>query len=74
MFSAVVNSRFKGGHITRQYGRPAKQVHALQLEIAQAAYMEEAPPFPWEPRRAAPLVDVLRELVAELMRWRPAAT
>ena len=70
-FSAVANGRFKGGYITRHYGRPTEQVHALQLEIAQAAYMDEAPPYPWEPRRAAPLVDVLRELVGVLRRWRP---
>ncbi len=41
-FSVVVNGRFKGGYITRHYGRPALQVHAVQLEIAQRAYMDEA--------------------------------
>lgn len=40
-FSAVVNGRFKGGYITRHYGVPEKGVHALQLEIAQRAYMDE---------------------------------
>jgi len=40
-YSAVVNDRFKGGYITRHYGRPATGMHALQLEIAQRAYMDE---------------------------------
>lgn len=38
----VLNGRFKGGYITRQYGRPNEGVHALQLEIAQRGYMDEA--------------------------------
>lgn len=40
-FDATRNGRFKGGYITRHYGRPDKGVHALQLEIAQHAYMDE---------------------------------
>ncbi len=56
-FTSVVNGRFKGGHVTRRYGAPARSVHALQLEMAQACYMDEAPPFPWNATRAAPLVD-----------------
>ncbi|MGI9220002.1 MAG: N-formylglutamate deformylase [Woeseiaceae bacterium] len=38
---AVLNGRFKGGHITRRYGDPESGVHALQLELAQRAYMDE---------------------------------
>ncbi len=40
-YSMVVNGRFKGGYITRNHGRPGEDVHALQLEIAQRAYMDE---------------------------------
>ena len=40
-YSTVLNGRFKGGFITRQYGDPENNVHALQLEIAQRAYMDE---------------------------------
>ena len=53
--------------MTRHYGDPARGVHALQLEIAQACYMDEAPPYPWDERRAAPLVDVLERLVVALL-------
>ena len=70
-FSHVVNGRFKGGWITRHYGRPGEGVHALQLEVAQRCYMDEAPPYPWDPARAAALVAVLRALVAALAGWRP---
>jgi N-formylglutamate amidohydrolase len=40
-YSLAVNERFKGGYITRHYGGPANGVQALQLEIAQRAYMDE---------------------------------
>ena len=40
-YSAVLNGRFQGGFITRQYGDVANRVHAVQLEIAQRAYMNE---------------------------------
>lgn len=71
-FTHVVNGRFKGGWITRRYGRPAEGVHALQLEIAQACYMDEAPPYRWDSQRASALGDVLRKLAATLNDWRPA--
>jgi len=72
-FSHVVNGRFKGGWITRHYGRPTVGVHALQLEMAQRCYMDEAPPYRWDAARAASLSEVLRRLVARLMAWRPGA-
>jgi len=70
-FTHVVNGRFKGGYVTRHYGRPAQGVHALQLEIAQACYMDEAPPYRWDATRATALGKVLRELVDTLLMWRP---
>jgi N-formylglutamate amidohydrolase len=71
-FSHAINGRFKGGYVTRHYGAPAHSVHALQLEIAQACYMDEAPPYRWDELRAGALVEVLRRLVGVLMEWRPA--
>jgi N-formylglutamate amidohydrolase len=70
-FSTVVNGRFKGGWITRHYGRPNDGAHALQLEIAQGAYMDESPPWPWDATRAAPLEALLKRLVTVLSAWRP---
>lgn len=40
-YETVVNGRFKGGFITRHYGQPEQGIHAIQLEIAQRAYMNE---------------------------------
>ena len=40
-YAAVINDRFKGGYITRHHGDPDNNVHAIQLEIAQRAYMNE---------------------------------
>ncbi|HEY6894427.1 MAG TPA: N-formylglutamate deformylase [Rhodanobacteraceae bacterium] len=70
-FTHVVNGRFKGGYITRRFGAPRDNVHALQLEIAQACYMDERNPAQLDAVRAAPLVDVLERLVIALCEWRP---
>lgn len=35
------NKPYAGGFITEHYGRPAKGLHALQLEINRALYMDE---------------------------------
>ncbi len=69
-FSHVLNGRFKGGHITRFYGQPAEGVHALQIELAQRAYMDEST-HAFEARRAAPLQAVLAGIVRALREFRP---
>ncbi len=71
-FTHVVDGRFKGGYITRHYGRPDAGVHAVQLEKCWSTYMRESPPYAWEPVRAVPLQQLLRELMLTLLRWRPA--
>ena len=70
-FSHVVDGRFKGGYVTRHYGQPQRGVHALQLEMAQACYMDEAPPYRYQPDRAAALIGVLRQLARALLAWHP---
>jgi N-formylglutamate deformylase len=70
-FSRVTNGRFKGGYITRHYGRPAEGVHALQMELAFRAYMREVPgpvePQSWPPhydeQDAAPLRQALGQVL-----------
>jgi N-formylglutamate deformylase len=62
-FSWVVNGRFKGGYITRHYGRPEAGIEAVQMETAQRAYMRE-PAGAFEPERAAPLRALLESLLA----------
>jgi len=39
--SHIVNGRFKGGYITRQYCDPDRGIEAVQLELAQLNYMDE---------------------------------
>jgi N-formylglutamate deformylase len=73
LFSYVVNGRFKGGYITRHYGAPADGVHALQIELAQSAYMDEDH-VNYDEARAVPLRELLQRLVAALLRFSPATT
>lgn len=70
-FSHVVNGRFKGGHITREFGQPQKGVHAVQLELAQRTYMREAPPFDYLTDKARQVQPVLRRFVETLAAFRP---
>ena len=67
--SWVCNARFKGGHITRAYGCPLENIQAIQLEIAQKTYMNEAPPFEYLPERAALLKPLLRHLLSAMLAW-----
>ena len=62
-YSAVLNGRFKGGHITRHYGEPARNIHAVQLEMTQCSYMQEAMPFDYLPERAAQVQPHLSRLL-----------
>jgi N-formylglutamate deformylase len=72
-FTVAIDGRFKGGHITRQYGRPGEGVHAVQLEMCWRTYMNEAPPFTWEAARATRVQPLLREMVQTMLQWRPPA-
>jgi N-formylglutamate deformylase len=65
-FSFVVDGRFKGGYITRRYGDPARRIEAVQLEIAQCAYLTEARAPSFDAARAQPLSSLLRELLGKL--------
>ena len=69
-FTAVHNGRFKGGFITRDYGVPGDEIHALQLEVGQRCYMDESAPHFYDASRAAPLKAVLIALVEKLMYLR----
>ncbi|GHE88452.1 N-formylglutamate deformylase [Thalassotalea profundi] len=40
-YTMVTNGRFKGGYITRAYGDPANDIHAVQLELSQRTYLDE---------------------------------
>lgn len=40
-YQVNVNSPFKGGHITRYFGKPQHNIHALQLEMNKILYMDD---------------------------------
>ena len=61
-YTWIANGRFKGGYITRHYGRPAEGVDAVQLELAQCTYMDEATGR-YEPERAEKLQRLLQALL-----------
>ena len=72
--SMVVDGRFKGGWITRAYGRPSEGVEALQLELACRAYMREperpAPenwPTPIDEKRATPTRATITRLLETIL-------
>lgn len=67
-YSVVLNGRFKGGYITRAYGDPSGNVHAIQLELAEAIYMEEEPPFRFRESLAAKVRLQLKELLRTFMQ------
>ena len=67
-YSAVLNGRFKGGYITRTYGDAASGVHAVQLELSEATYLNESFPFEFREDLALRLRPQLRALVEEFCR------
>jgi formiminoglutamase len=71
--STVVNGRFKGGWITRHYGRPETGVHAIQMELAMRAYLDEVPPADWPPAwdeaRAEDCISVLRHVLSSAIEF-----
>ncbi len=75
--SFAVNGRFKGGWITRNHGRPADGVHALQMELSCRGYLREPDvpgrpdnwPVPYDPDYAAPIRGTLIQILEAALRW-----
>ncbi|HKC45334.1 MAG TPA: N-formylglutamate deformylase [Burkholderiales bacterium] len=68
-YDFVLNGRFKGGYITRHYGKPADHVHAVQLELSQRTYMDEDPPFAFEETLANAVRPLLRAVLVRMLDW-----
>lgn len=68
-FSSVLNGRFVGGYITRHYGQPQDDIHALQMELTWGNYMDEAPPYGYRADKAAELQPVLKNVLEALLGW-----
>jgi N-formylglutamate deformylase len=52
------NHPFKGGFITRNFGRPSENIHALQLEMTKVNYMDDS-----ESKLDQPRADKMRSLL-----------
>ncbi|MDR5837330.1 N-formylglutamate deformylase [Caballeronia sp. LZ034LL] len=67
-FTWIANGRFKGGYITRHFGAPQDGVHAVQLEMCQSTYMNEAAPFEYRPEVAQQVEPVVENMVSGALR------
>jgi formiminoglutamase len=72
----AVDGRFKGGWITRSFGRPEDGVEAVQMELACRAYMVEPDrigpdnwPTPLDEARAAPTRRTLKQVLQNLLAF-----
>lgn len=60
------NTPFKGGRITRYFGKPATKVHALQLEMAKTNYMNDDE-LTFDDDRAEEIRKILRPVFEQLI-------
>lgn len=67
-WTRISNGRFKGGYITRNYGKPGNKIHAIQLELSQASYMDEDS-LRWNPAKATGLKQQLKQIIQALLKW-----
>ena len=58
-FNLNHNHPFKGGYITRNFGKPAEDQHALQLEMSKIRYMDDLE-IEYHPARAEKIRDLLK--------------
>ena len=61
------NSPFKGGHITRYFGNPEKQIHSLQLEMNKILYMDDNE-ITYNPMKAENVQNCLNPLWKTLLK------
>jgi N-formylglutamate deformylase len=68
-FSHVVNGRFVGGYITRHYGRPQDNVHAVQMEKGQDCHLARGS-IELDQAKCARLKPVLQRIAEAMLAWR----
>jgi N-formylglutamate amidohydrolase len=66
-FAVARNAPYAGGHITVRHGRPAENLHALQIEIDRSYYLDPAL------REPGPHFDKVARLIASVARALAAA-
>ena len=70
-YTSISNGRFKGGFITRAYGNPELNIHAIQLELSQYTYMDE-PSDQYNKQKAAQVKLKLKAIVQCLIDFAQA--
>ena len=60
------NHPFKGGYLTRHFGQPQQNQHALQLEMCKVHYMDDAEKK-FDPSRANKMREVLKRTLGGLI-------
>jgi len=70
-FTHAADGRFKGGYITRSYGRPVDDIHAVQMEMCQSLYMRESLPFDYLDDIAKQVQPLLMRLLEIMIAWKP---
>jgi N-formylglutamate deformylase len=65
-YSVQHNHPFKGGYITRHYGNPAENQHALQLEMTKVNYMDDAE-LKYDKTRAGKVRGLLKKVFEKLI-------
>ena len=76
-YTSVTNGRFRGGWITRHYGRPDQGINAMQMELAMRGYLHEPEedltehnwPASLEDAHAATLRVALRDILDACVKF-----
>ena len=66
-FQVNHNSPFRGGHITRYFGKPENDIHALQLEMNKILYMDDNE-LTFNKERAERVIGLLEKTMKELIK------
>jgi N-formylglutamate amidohydrolase len=66
-YSVAHNFPFKGGYITRHYGQPSINQHALQLEMSKINYMDDAEKK-YDRKRAEKMRELLKRVFEKLIQ------
>ncbi len=66
-YSFQHNNPFKGGAITRHFGKPSENQHALQLEMTKVNYMDDAE-IKYDTIRAEKVRNVLKTVFEKLIQ------
>ena len=69
-FKVARNAPFAGGYITQRYGRPSRNLHAVQIEIDRSLYMDQAriepsPAFPEIREKLSGVIQRLAEMLSD---------